>query len=61
MDKARLERIKEQIAERTNFAERTLDGDTDGYDGADGAREVRDLCSYCNELIAELEKVVTVT
>jgi hypothetical protein len=33
------------------FADRTLEGETDGYDGADGARKVSELCDYIDELI----------
>lgn len=46
MTTTRLNQIKDHAASSADFAHRTLEGDTDGYDGADGAREVRDLCDH---------------
>jgi hypothetical protein len=56
MDDTRLEKIKEMVEHRDNQAQRILEGDADNYDGADGARYIKDLCRYCWELIAEIEK-----
>ena len=55
MKKERLERIKEIVKFEHDFALKTLEGETDNYDGADGARSVDELCCIINELIAEIE------
>jgi len=56
MDDTRLQKIKENVEYREEQAQRILVGDGDNYDGADGARYIRELCRYCRELIAEIEK-----
>lgn len=46
--------ILERTKRSREYAEATLDGETDGYDGADGAREILDLCEDIRDLAMAL-------
>jgi hypothetical protein len=55
MTKKRFEKIKQNVAESLDQADKIMTGDFDNYDGADGAREVQSLCGMFAEVLAALE------
>lgn len=55
MELKRLAQIKKMVEIEKDSAQKMLEGDIDGYDGADGARTVNHLCDIINELIVDIE------
>lgn len=56
MKPEQIESAECRMIKARSYAERIMDGNGDGYDGADGAREVLMLCDIIDDLCIALRE-----